>query len=212
MKTPTANEIGKTFPFMQDNPNLINEVLTKGMPHSFPEGANLYWEGDACSNIVFLMMGEIRVYKSSPAGREITLYEIGPGDTCILNASCIISNNSYPANAKSITPVYLLLYPASDFKRLLDQYNEIRSFVFNLISERFTAIMTLLEEVVFNRMDERLYDYLLEKSENGHLETTHQIIANNLGTSREVISRLLKDMEHRKRVALSRHSIRLLDI
>lgn len=210
MKKPSPSELCALFPFLRSNPELAAELLHRGLSQAFPEGTNLYWEGDSCAQIVFLLAGEIRVFKAHPGGREITLYEIAPGETCILNASCILARTSYPANARCTSPVEALLLPAGDFTRLLDKYQELRAFVFNLLGQRLTAVMTLLEEVVFNRMDERLGDYLIEKSADQLLETTHQAIANDLGTSREVVSRLLKDMERSGKVALSRNAIRLL--
>lgn len=86
----------------------------------------------------------------------------------------------------------------------------MREFVFTLLSRRLATVMELVEEVAFGRMDERLMEYLIEKSENDLLETTHQKIANDLGTSREVVSRLLKDFERKQRLRLSRNSITLI--
>lgn len=212
MKNPTITELTTLFPFLRSNPELTGELLHRGLPQAFPAGTNLYWEGDSCAQIVFLLAGEIRVYKAHPGGREITLYEIAPGETCILNASCILARTTYPANARSTSPVEALLLPAGDFTSLLDSYPELRAFVFNLLGQRLAAVMTLLEEVVFNRMDGRLNDYLVEKSADNLLETTHQTIANDLGTSREVVSRLLKDMERSGKVSLSRNAIRLLTL
>ncbi len=94
MKRPTAEELIFLFPFLRENPDLAGELLTRGLYRALPEGSVLYREGDSCGQIVFLLAGEIRVFKAHPGGREITLYEISPGETCILNASCILSNTS----------------------------------------------------------------------------------------------------------------------
>lgn len=206
-----TSKLTALFPNLGANSALIKHILDKGIIQSFPAATPIYWEGDACSHIAFLLSGEIRVYKSGQTGREITLYEIGPGDTCILNASCILSSSNYPANAVTRSQVDALLLPAREFQKLMAEYVEIRNFVFSLLSMRFSEVMALLEEVAFNRMDERLNEYLVEKSENNLLEATHQVIANDLGTSREVISRLLKEMERQGKVQLARNSIRLLD-
>lgn len=212
MKKPNQDELIDIFPFLKKNPELASTLLSRGLTQTAPAGTTLYWEGDSCGQIVFLLAGLIRVFKAHDGGREITLYEISPGETCILNASCILSHTTYPANAKAVTDVFLLSFPAADFKQLMDRYHELRAFVFGLLSERLTSVLALLEEVVFNRMDERLYDYLIERSADNQLESTHQAIANDLGTSREVVSRLLKDMERRGKVSLSRNSIQLLDM
>jgi CRP/FNR family transcriptional regulator, anaerobic regulatory protein len=208
----TKKEFIKTFPnFRNSSDELLKELLVIARKQDIPAGKQIYSEGDSCPVIAFVISGEIRVYKTGQTGREITLYEIGPGETCILNASCILSGTSYPANAVTLSDVTMLLIPSSDFRRLVDRHEEMRDFVFALLSRRLSGVMELVEEVAFGRMDERLLDYLIEKSENGKLETTHQKIANDLGTSREVVSRLLKDLERKQEVSLSRNSISLLN-
>jgi CRP/FNR family transcriptional regulator len=191
---------------------LAEEIIRTSTPGSFNKGSFLYSEGDACEGIGFFLEGEVRVYKLSEGGREITLYEIYPGETCILNASCILSDSAYPAVAQALSDGKVLLTPASAFKRMIEKYPEMREFVFGLFSDRLSVIMELIEEVAFGRMDERLIDYLIGKSSDGVLTTTHQIIANDLGTSREVVSRLLKDLEGKGKVSLSRNRIDLLEL
>jgi CRP/FNR family transcriptional regulator, anaerobic regulatory protein len=201
----------KAFPsFRGEMKKKVHELLAVSRSQSIPRRSRIYTEGDVCPAIAFVLSGEIRVFKIGETGREITLYEIGTGETCILNASCILANTSYPANAIAITDVDVLLIPSADFRRLVTEYDEMREFVFTLLSERLATVMELVEEVAFGRMDERLMDYLVEKSENNVLEATHQKIANDLGTSREVVSRLLKDFERKQHLKLSRNSITLL--
>jgi len=199
----------ESFPSFKGQVQLVSEILSVAQHKAVPKDVQLYSEGDTCSAIAFVMSGGIRVFKIGEGGREITLYEIENGETCILNASCILSNMSYPAHAVTILDTELLLVPAHDFRGLLNRYAEMRNFVFSLLSRRLTSVMTLVEEVAFGRMDQRLLEYIEEKSEDGKLPATHQQIANDLGTSREVVSRLLKDFERRGMVALSRNLIRL---
>ncbi len=209
----TSKEFTRSFPAFQKIPApLIQELLSASGTQTIPSGARIYAEGDSCAAIAFVLSGEIRVYKIGETGREITLYEIGRGETCILNASCILAHTSYPANAVAVTDVDVLLVPSVVFHRLVTESEAMREFVFTLLSRRLSLVMELVEEVAFGRMDERLVDYLIEKSENNVLETTHQRIANDLGTSREVVSRLLKDFERKNKVRLSRNSITLLSL
>ncbi len=203
----TPKEFARTFPALQKIP--VQEMLSSSATQAIPSGARIYSEGDGCSAIAFVLSGEIRVYKVGETGREITLYEIGPGETCILNASCILAHTSYPANAVALSEVDALLVPSAVFRRLVTENEAMREFVFTLLSRRLSLVMELVEEVAFGRMDERLMEYLVEKSGDNVLETTHQKIANDLGTSREVVSRLLKDFERSGKVGLSRNSIRL---
>lgn len=207
-----VEEFCSTFTRFDGQRELVAELLAQSRRQKFPAGTHLYWEGDACSGIAFLFSGQIRVYKCGESGREITLYEIGPGETCILNASCILGNNAYPANAVTTLAGELLLIPAPVFSRLLGTHEALRAFVFSILSERLCEVMHLVNEVAFGRMDQRLIDYLVEKSCQGVLCATHQRIANDLGSSREVISRLLKEMQRQGKVSLARNEVRLLDL
>jgi CRP/FNR family transcriptional regulator len=207
----TSNEFTKLFPVLASSrDSLVKELLAMSRVQDVPAGSRLYAEGDACAAIAFVLDGELRVYKIGESGREITLYEIGRGETCILNASCILSGTSYPANAMTLTPARIMLIPSTVFRRLMGEHEDLRTFVFSLLSQRLSTVMELVEEVAFGRMDGRLMDYLVEKAGNGQLETTHQKIANDLGTSREVVSRLLKDFKRKGRVKLGRNEITLL--
>jgi CRP/FNR family transcriptional regulator len=207
-----TDEFAAQFPLFRRHPELTAALLIRARRQEVPPQTHLYWEGDSCAGIAFLLAGEIRVYKCAESGqREITLYEIGPGETCILNASCILGNNAYPANAVTTATSTLVIVPAHDFKSLLDSDGTMRAFVFTLLSQRLTEVMALVNEVAFGRLDERLEDYLVEKSADGVLAATHQKISNDLGTSREVVSRLLKDFERQGRVLLARNEIRLVD-
>jgi len=207
----TPSEFLKIFPAFRDSDGgIIEALLTSAIRRSAPAGARIYAEGDSCSGIALILSGDIRVYKIGETGREITLYEIGQGETCILNASCILAGQSYPANAVALSDVEMLLIPSDIFRKLVADYESMRKFVFTLLSERLAGVMALVEEIAFGRMDVRLNDYLIEKAENGHLDTTHQKIASDLGTSREVVSRLLKDLERQGTVVLSRNSISLI--
>jgi CRP/FNR family transcriptional regulator len=209
MKAISDNEFTGIFPAFRNSPGLVSELLSVSHYKAFPKETQIYSEGDACSAIALILSGEIRVFKIGESGREITLYEIQRGETCILNASCILSNMSYPAHAVTMLDAELLMVPAVEFRRLLARYEEMRDFVFTLLSQRLTSVMTLVEEVAFGRMDLRLLEYIEEKSEDGNLNATHQKIANDLGTSREVVSRLLKEFERQGKIILSRNLIQL---
>jgi CRP/FNR family transcriptional regulator len=201
----------KAFPvFSQDRPTSLAQILAAATLKTFARGGPLYFEGDPCQGIGFLLAGEIRVFKISASGREITLYEIFPGETCILNASCLLTGQRYPAHATGIADGRLMLVPEALFLEMMARSDVMRTFIFSIFSQRFTEIIELLEEVTFGRLPERLADYLLEKSSNNRLSTSHQKIANDLGSSREVISRLLKDFERKGQLALSRNHIRII--
>jgi CRP/FNR family transcriptional regulator len=205
-----TNRFKETFPAFKDaDDSLINEIIRSSNLVKFVKDNFLYSEGDACAGIGFFLSGSVRVFKISESGREITLYEIEPGETCILNASCILSGSNYPALAQALSDGEALIMPDSVFRRLIRDHEEMRAFVFDLFSDRLSIVMELIDEVAFGRMDQRLMDHLVEKSADGVLESTHQVIANDLGTSREVVSRVLKDLERQGVVKLSRNRIEL---
>jgi len=208
-----AEDFISVFPvFKNEDKQYLERLLAVMIPKQFNQGDPLYFEGDRCQGIGFLISGEIRVYKVGESGREITLYEIFPGETCILNASCLLSNQPYPANANGIAAGTMLFVPDHRFLKLMAASDIMRTFVFSLFSRRFNEIIELLEEVTFGKMNERLEEYLIEKSANDILPYSHQKIAYDLGTSREVISRLLKDLERKGRVALSRNQVKIISI
>jgi len=212
MLSNNSHKLTEIFSFLKQVPGeLLEELSAKGQFRHVAKETHLYWEGDSCSHIAFVLEGEIRVFKTSESGREITLYEIGPGETCILNASCIFSGQGYPADAVTLTDSNIFLVPAGVFQEAVNSSAVFRSFVFSLLSNRLITVFQLIEEVVFGNLEKRLLEYLEEKSEDNVLETTHQSIANNLGTSREVISRLLKDLERQGKLALARSKITLCE-
>ncbi len=191
---------------------MVDSILTSSQYMSAPPDTLLLSEGQYCPGLILMLAGEKRVYKATETGREITLYTVDPGEFCILTASSTLSNTPYPANAKSVTQVEMLVVPPDKFQEYISQYQEMRDLVFFHISKNFTDVMELITEVTFKRMDERLLDYLIEKSEDGKLYATHQTIANELGTAREVVSRLLKDFERKGIVILSRSYIQLVKL
>ena len=211
MENVSTDSFLKIFPVCRNEQTLqLEKLLTNGVKRNLSKGDSLYFEGDQCQGIGFLLSGEIRVFKIGEIGREITLYEIFPGETCILNASCLLSSQRYPANAAATADGTILFIPADFFMGMMSASAIMRDFIFSLFSRRFNEIIELLEEVTFGKLNERLSEYLIEKSCNDLLLTSHQKIANDLGTSREVISRLLKDFERKGQVALSRNQVRII--
>ncbi|MGE5300984.1 MAG: Crp/Fnr family transcriptional regulator [Acidobacteriota bacterium] len=129
MDTVSYREFIDTFQALRNAPEqVVERILFKAVMRPFPAGMLVYSEGDACAAIAFILSGEIRVHKAAEGGREITLYEIGRGETCILNASCVLANTSYPANAVSTEEGAMLLLPANDFRKLMDTSEKSETF------------------------------------------------------------------------------------
>ncbi len=163
-------------------------------------------------HLPIVMTGVARVYKASDEGKELTLYRIESGESCILTASCIINQIVFPANAVAMSEIEALVVSPTDVKQWMQTYPDWRHYIFGLLSQRFASVIELVEEVAFQRMDTRLNSYLYESSDSESvLKKTHEEIATELGTSREVISRLLKELENKNLVALSRGQIEVLN-
>jgi CRP/FNR family transcriptional regulator len=177
-----------------------------------PQGATICWEGDACEQLAIVAAGVVRVYKVGESGREITLYRLERGQSCILTASCILSHVRFPALAIAETDVQAIVVPSFVVRSWMQRFPEWQEYVFSLMAERVSDIIATVEEVAFRRMDTRIARYILESTEGEKpLAITHQEIAYDLGTAREVVSRVLKEFERDGLVSLSRGEVAVLD-
>lgn len=189
-----------------------NELKRNATRISLPAGSTVCQQGNMCEHLPIILGGRARVFKLSENGKEITLYRIEESESCVLTASCIMSGLSFPAIAITEQPTDALIIPASRVTRWFEDYPVWRQFIFKMVSLRLSSILTVIEEVAFQRMDSRLANYLLNTAgEVDSIHTTHQQIADELGTAREVITRLLKDLEADGKLALQRGLIHLVD-
>lgn len=157
-------------------------------------GRDIFVEGDRADGIALLLSGVVRVYKIGETGREITLYRFGHGESCILTANAILSRRSFPAIATVEQDAEAVMIPAAAFRDWVGRYELWRDFVFDLLSQRLVTVMAIVDEVAFRRMDARVAGLLAQRGRvNPHIRITHQAIAAELGSSREVISRILED-------------------
>ena len=200
----------KSFPELQS----IHDAswltaMQKAQTLTVPQGAVLFRDGDACSNYVLVVDGSIRVQKIDIQGREIVLYRVEDGQTCMLTTSCLLGGQAYPAEGIAESEVSLVLLPIDAFDNTLSQSTAFRRFVMAQIGRRIGDLMALVEDVAFGRMDERLARLLTKRvREHGNeVSCTHQELAFELGTAREVVSRLLKDFEHKGWLKLQRGKV-----
>jgi CRP/FNR family transcriptional regulator len=198
------------YPVLHQLPPNLRSALAADMQRvAAPAGYILFDLDSACTMFLLPFQGSIRVIKPTAAGREILLYRLEPGDSCVLTASCLLGHSSY--SARGVVDSDLVGYTISQamFQRLLGESALFREFIFRYFAERVSDLMQLVEEVAFGGMDQRLANYLLERGPA--LETTHQVIADELGTVREVVSRRLKQLEARGLVRLERGQVLVLD-
>jgi len=178
------------------------------------QGSVLFRDGDACNGYVLVVSGAIRVQKVDPQGHEIVLYRVEEGQSCMLTTTCLLANQHYPAEGVAETDVDLILLPLDAFDSALSESPSFRQFVMANIGQRIFDLMLLLEDVAFGRKDVRLAAFLLKNTtQNGDvLELTHRQLAVELGTAREVVSRLIKDFERKGLVSLGRNKVTILQI
>ena len=156
-----------------------------------------------------LLSGKIRVFKASQNGRELQLYRVASGESCILTSSCLLGRNRYQARGVAEEDLEMVLLPASSFYQLIANHETFRLYIFNLFSERLTDLMQLVSAVAFQKLDQRLATLLISKS--GTIHITHQALADELGSVREIISRLLKNFSEQGWIKLGREQIDIID-
>jgi CRP/FNR family transcriptional regulator len=183
----------------------------------FLEQGSVFLEiGATCSHIALLGRGMIRVFIPAETGREVTLYNVGPGETCPTNLLCVLLGMKSPAIARAESDVEAVALPGPSFRQWVATEAVVREFVFEALATRLVDVLTLLEQVTFHRMDRRLADFLLARftrtpKEPPTLSATHEQMALELGSAREVVSRLLKEFERMGAVKLGRGRVVLRD-
>ncbi len=168
--------------------------------------------GDPCHNLIIIQRGLVRVYRPAEDGRSITLYHVGEGEGCILTASCILNTQPFPAIAEIEKNTEGLVVPAKQIHQWLKTEPQWQKYIFFLLSQRMEDLIHLVDALAFRHLDVRLAKWISDHSNHTKMiKTTHQVIAKDLASSREVISRLLKDFEREKIIKLSRGVIEIID-
>ena len=185
------------------------ELLATASLMSLPAGTVLFDENQPCQGFPLLLSGNIRVIKAAPNGRELQLYRVMPGESCILTSSCLLGNTRYQARGIAEQELEMVLLPSNTFHTLLEKQEAFRSYVFHLFSDRLTDLMQLVSAVAFQKLDRRLANLLISKPSPIH--STHQALADELGSAREIVSRLLKGFAEQGWVKLGREQIDISD-
>lgn len=204
-------EIAKSFPqFSRLDPESARLLGANARTMVIPSGTILFQDGAECSAYVLVLDGSIRVQKVAENGREIVLYRVESGQSCVLTTNCLITREDYAAEGIAETEIRALILPAATFRTLLGQSEAFRDFVFSAYATRIADLLMLIEEVAFGRIDVRLGGWLRQRTDgNGEIRATHQEIATELGTAREVVSRQLKEFERRGWVGLHRGRVEI---
>lgn len=201
----------KHYPeFTASGDKAVNSLMASASLMTLPAGQQVFYPGKKCEYFVLILEGSIKTQLLSENGREVLLYHVLPGECCVLTTSCLLGGNRYPAEGVTETEVTAFLIDSFAFHRCIDQSPFFREFVFKNFSSRLSSVISRMETVVFGGVDERLCKVLLQNGAN-IVSKTHQELANELGTAREVISRHLKRFEHNEWVNLSRGKIEIIN-
>jgi CRP/FNR family transcriptional regulator len=200
-----------TFPSFESD--LIDVLASLGIIKEFEEGEELMRTGQYFKSTMLILDGLVKLYREGDDGEEFFIYFIEAGNACALSMICASQQKTSEIMARAMSPGKAILVPIDKMDALMKEYKSWYYFVLETYRSRFEEILTVVDAIAFKAMDERLDFYLNKQSQTldtSTLTTTHQEIANDLSTSREVISRLLKKMEQSGKVALQRHHIELI--
>ncbi len=210
MKYPLA----KLFPNPEKlEKNFLKEFQQYACSRHFASANLFLLEGDQCNFFYWVLEGKVKILKSNEMGKEITIYDIGPGQSCLLTTFCIINRQPFLANAQATTGTLILEIPASKAREWANRFESWREFLFLSVSPQLIEMLFKIESLVFHRVDERIAMLLARKGTLFHdsLYMTHSEIAREVGTAREVVSRILKGFEQEHLIQLSRGKITILD-
>ncbi len=207
-------EFESIFPFMRQAAESFRHTFYQSAQYVELAAAEpIGEEGQLCSHLALVMDGVGRVFKLSASGREVTLYRIYRGESCVLTASCIMNQGVFPAMAVTETPVRAIVIPPVHVRKWFCGEPLWQQFIFGLLSHRLESIISVVEEVAFKRIDVRLAEQFSRALGRGDrmIDKTHAELAADVGSSREVVSRILRDLGHRGLIRYTRGHIELLD-
>lgn len=201
------------FPGLSRLPDDIRKYLTaQSRVIDIPADTVIFGPGKPPEQLLLLLSGTVRVQKTSEAGREIVLYRVHAGESCVLTTACLMAYEDYSAEGIAETGLRAVAIPREVFDRMVADSPEFRQFVFMAYSKRMTDLFAVVEEIAFRRLDIRLAQKLIElSSDQDSIQTTHQKLAVELGTAREVVSRQLSEFQRRGWIEQARGIIHILD-
>ncbi|HHC71618.1 MAG TPA: Crp/Fnr family transcriptional regulator [Thiotrichales bacterium] len=191
----------------------LRRLMEAAQAVTLPAGERVFEPGAACRHYLLVTAGAVRVQYLTLSGREVLLYHVRPGESCVLTTACVLGGERYPAEGITDEETSALVIPLPLFAETLDRSAPFRRFVFANLAQRLAGVMARMEEVAFGPVESRLARTLLElaTTRGSTLAVTHGELASELGTAREVVSRHLKRFEGEGLLRLSRGEIRLLD-
>lgn len=214
---PTKLQTLGMYRFYRDAPaRLQKEIARAALLIRLKPGTYFYHRGGFCKQITLIGAGSMRVFVTGESGHEVTLYHAGGGETCVLNLMCAMRGMRAPAAARVEGPLHGVALPVANFREWVDQHEIVRDFLFEAYAARMVDIVELMEQIAFARLDRRLAEFLLGRFAKSRqrppvINATHEEIAMELGTAREVVSRVLGRFERTGLVRLGRARVTLQD-
>ncbi|GAB5605686.1 Crp/Fnr family transcriptional regulator [Sideroxyarcus sp. TK5] len=210
MPASESTRLLERYPLLRElAPARFSELFDQTTVMRLPAGTVIFDENQPCQGFPLLLSGSVRVIKSSANGRELQLYRVGEGESCILTSSCLLGHSNYRARGIVEQDVEMIVLPPASFRTLMADCQPFRDYIFSLFAERLTDLMELVSAVAFQKLDQRLATLLLSRPSPLHL--THQVVADELGSAREMVSRLLKGFADQGWVKLGREQIEVID-
>lgn len=210
-----ADPLRPPFPFWDELTTLQKEALSGSSTlRAFPRGAHVHGGSNDCIGVLFVIKGTLRASLLAESGREISLFRIEEEESCVLSASCILPLITFDIFIDAQTDAEVLVVSPTAFSSLMQANPSVEAYAYRQTAERFSDVMWVFNQVLFVSFDRRLAAYLLEETRPGNprvLERTHESMARDLGSAREVVSRMLNYFQEEGLVTLSRGSVALLD-
>lgn len=207
---PLIERLATSFPELDRTS--LEYIVHSGVHRVVPPGTIMFSAQTPCTGFPMVLAGTVRVLQRYPNGRELQLYRVKAGEFCLASGSSLLGETEYTATGIAETDVELIVLPAEEFHSLLKRDDTFRRQVFGLFSDRLAGLMQVVEAIAYQKLDQRLATLLLRRSEDGsEIHATHQALADELGSVREIVSRLLRGFEDRGWVDLGRERIRVTD-
>lgn len=216
---PASNDIREnlknSYPFWNHlTDSQKGTMISCSHMRSYPTGSFIHSRTEECLGVILVLSGQIRTYIQSEEGREVTLFRLGPEEVCTLSASCMMQEITFDIFIEAREESVLLITTAACIHKLMEGSIHVENYIYRQTAERFSDVMWSMGQLLFSSVDKRLAAYLADEQAKSHsdtISTTHEQIARNLGTAREVVSRMLKYFEKEGIVTLGRGTIRITD-
>jgi len=208
--SPTATTLRSLFPALAGaSSSSIARIVERAVHRRLPAGTVVFDAHTPCGGFPLVLSGTIKVLQRYPNGRELPLYRVKQGESCLLSGSCLLGHTDYTATGIAETDVEFLVVKPADFQALVATDEAFRNHVFAMFGERLATLMSVVEAIAYYKLDQRLAALLLAKGDP--VKATHQSLADELGSVREIVSRLLRSFEDRGWVDLARERIAITD-